>query len=298
MSEASFSKSPPALRPKVRIGMPVLNGASTISRALMSLQHQTFRNIEILVTDNGSTDSTARIVRNFAQSDSRIRLVSFPRSTAGDSFRRSLENAETPFFMWAADDDYWHPQFIEKCLAAMSDSFSFVWPNWWTGDLETFDGVASASHQFHFVEAADSRLRTLSFINCNFNTHKCNIVYSLFRTEFLQAVWGQSNTEHDGAMGALICKSSAGKVIDQVLFCKQHVAGSQKIPFIDTPLHKWRRRKFLESFFHTSKQKSLDSHLELFPEFKTEIERIYAEWNQESVHSIYSRSLQIDIDES
>ncbi|HET6765079.1 MAG TPA: glycosyltransferase, partial [Longimicrobiaceae bacterium] len=61
--------------PRVSIGLPVYQAEDTVGRALDSLRAQTFRDLEIVVSDNASTDGTARLCRERAASDPRIRYV-------------------------------------------------------------------------------------------------------------------------------------------------------------------------------------------------------------------------------
>ena len=59
--------------PRVSIGLPVYNGARYLRECLDSLVAQTYRDIEIVICDNASTDDTESICREFALSDARIR---------------------------------------------------------------------------------------------------------------------------------------------------------------------------------------------------------------------------------
>lgn len=107
-------------KPKITIGMPVYNGADTIKRALDSLLAQTYSNFEIIISDNGSTDSTSEICLEYELKDERIRYVR-KKDTIGIiwNFIFLIEQAKTEYFMWASDDDYWDPKFIEKNLKVL-----------------------------------------------------------------------------------------------------------------------------------------------------------------------------------
>lgn len=101
--------------PSVSIGLPVYNGAGGIARCLQSLLAQSRVDIEIIVSDNASTDNTSEIVKAFAARDERIRY--HRQSTnigAHANFRFVLGAATAKYFMWAADDDLWEPEFIDE----------------------------------------------------------------------------------------------------------------------------------------------------------------------------------------
>jgi glycosyltransferase involved in cell wall biosynthesis len=58
--------------PKVSIGMPVYNGANYLRRSIQCLLHQDYADLEIVICDNGSTDDTESICREFAKKDERV----------------------------------------------------------------------------------------------------------------------------------------------------------------------------------------------------------------------------------
>ncbi len=106
--------------PKVTIGVPVFNGASTLSRSLDCLARQTYRNIEVVISDNASTDGSAAIAHEFAQRDSRFRLVQHEANIGSvPNFRFLLDVAETELFMWRADDDWSDLDYVEKLVSIL-----------------------------------------------------------------------------------------------------------------------------------------------------------------------------------
>ena len=104
---------------RVTIGMPLYNNESTVARALKSLLSQTHEDLKILASDDGSRDATYEIVAGLAQHDPRIQLVRQPRNLNYGNFRYVVHAAKTPFFMFAAGDDHWHPTFIARSLALL-----------------------------------------------------------------------------------------------------------------------------------------------------------------------------------
>ena len=104
----------------VGIGLPTHNGAGYIAEALESLLNQDHRDLEIVVSDNASTDRTPDIVRGFARRDSRVRHERVEQTTsAPQNFNRAFGLARGSWFMWAADDDRWDPAYVARCLAAL-----------------------------------------------------------------------------------------------------------------------------------------------------------------------------------
>lgn len=107
--------------PVVSIGMPVYNGGSLLCKALDTLLAQLFRNFEIIISDNASSDNTEKICREYEKNDSRIRYYRQNiNQGVGPNFLFVLKQAKGTYFMWAAHDDTWEPSFIASTLHALT----------------------------------------------------------------------------------------------------------------------------------------------------------------------------------
>jgi glycosyltransferase involved in cell wall biosynthesis len=103
--------------PPLSIGMPAYNAKKCIGRALESLLAQDFGDFELIVSDNASTDGTGDIVRAYADRDRRIRPLRQPSNLgAHANFGCVLGAARGEYFMFAAADDRWAPQFAGRNL--------------------------------------------------------------------------------------------------------------------------------------------------------------------------------------
>lgn len=104
-------------QPLVSIGMPVYNGERFLEIALNSLLGQTWQDFELIISDNGSTDKTEKICRQYAQADPRIRYVRNAQNLgAGWNFDRVVELATGKYFKWACHDDLCSLEFVQRCL--------------------------------------------------------------------------------------------------------------------------------------------------------------------------------------
>jgi glycosyltransferase involved in cell wall biosynthesis len=103
----------PINNPLVTIGLPVFNGESFLPSALESLLGQSYKNIEIIVSDNNSTDSTKKIILAYRRKDKRIKYYA-QKSNIGalKNFEFVLTKAKGKYFCWAAVDDNWNNDFI------------------------------------------------------------------------------------------------------------------------------------------------------------------------------------------
>jgi glycosyltransferase involved in cell wall biosynthesis len=92
--------------PLVSIGLPVYNGEPYLTEAIQSILDQTYRNLELIICDNNSSDRTAEICRDFAARDVRIRYFRNESNVgAARNHNLTFERACGVYFKWAAADD-------------------------------------------------------------------------------------------------------------------------------------------------------------------------------------------------
>jgi glycosyltransferase involved in cell wall biosynthesis len=105
---------PPAL---VSFGLPVYNGAEFVSAAIESVLSQTYPHIELIISDNNSTDATDQICRQFAQRDQRVRYFrASSNQGAAANYNRVVDLARGKYFKWISHDDWIDARFSEECL--------------------------------------------------------------------------------------------------------------------------------------------------------------------------------------
>jgi glycosyltransferase involved in cell wall biosynthesis len=108
------------VQPVVTVGLPVYNGGQQLRRALESLLAQDYPALEIVIRDNASTDETASIAREIEARDPRVRyLCNESNLGAARNFERVLQDGAGPYFMWAAHDDCWSPDYVGRLVAAL-----------------------------------------------------------------------------------------------------------------------------------------------------------------------------------
>lgn len=104
--------------PTLCIGLPVYNGAAGLATALDSLLSQELSDLEVVVSDNGSTDATPDVCRQFANRDPRVHIVRAEANRGPTwNFNRALDECRHGrYFMWAAHDDRRAPQYASSCI--------------------------------------------------------------------------------------------------------------------------------------------------------------------------------------
>lgn len=106
--------------PRLTIGLPVYNGEKYVGEALEALLGQTFTDFELIISDNASTDGTGDICRGYEKRDSRVRYFRQPRNIGlAPNHNFVAEKARGELFKWAANDDLYARDLIERCVDAL-----------------------------------------------------------------------------------------------------------------------------------------------------------------------------------
>ena len=106
--------------PELTIGIPVFNGEKFLVEKILSILNLNYDNFELIISDNGSTDSTKKICEEFTSKDDRIRLFLQEKNLGPNwNFDFVLKKAKGEYFMWTAVDDKILPGFIEKNISVL-----------------------------------------------------------------------------------------------------------------------------------------------------------------------------------
>jgi glycosyltransferase involved in cell wall biosynthesis len=116
-----MSSSSVGAPPRVSIGLPVYNGERYITEAIQAVLSQTFSDLELVITDNASTDGTRAICEDAARSDQRISYYRNPENVgAAPNFNRCFALASpSEYFKWITYDDLITDDFLERCIEAL-----------------------------------------------------------------------------------------------------------------------------------------------------------------------------------
>jgi glycosyltransferase involved in cell wall biosynthesis len=111
----------------VTIGIPTFNRATSLRRALQTALDQTYPVIEVLVSDNASTDGTGDLVTELARSHDRLRYLRQAENVgAVANFWTLVDAARGEYFVWLADDDWFDPTYVEACVGTIESDPSAV----------------------------------------------------------------------------------------------------------------------------------------------------------------------------
>jgi glycosyltransferase involved in cell wall biosynthesis len=178
--------------PLVTIGLPVFNGAAHLELVIGAILKQSYKNIELIVSDNASTDESAKIVTKFVSEDSRVKFIENDKNMGAPyNFNRVLREASGEFFMWAASDDLHSQDFIEECVGhLLANPNAVLCQTRVAVCLETTERVIYHSNlnSFRDKTAVEARYKETLF---NF---PAVAIYGMYRAKFAKRIPGFRNT--------------------------------------------------------------------------------------------------------
>lgn len=108
--------------PLVSIGLPTRNRAATLARAAGSVLAQDWPRLELVISDNASTDGTEAVCERLQREDPRVRYIRQPEDLgAAANFRSVLTESRGELFMWMADDDWLDPGYVSACARVLAE---------------------------------------------------------------------------------------------------------------------------------------------------------------------------------
>lgn len=113
--------------PVVSVGLPVFNGEAYLAHAIDSILSQDFGDLELIISDNSSTDGTGDLCRSYVSRDPRVRYFRNERNMGPVwNYNRVFELSSGKYYMWAAHDDYWEPEYLRVCVEALEKDAKVV----------------------------------------------------------------------------------------------------------------------------------------------------------------------------
>jgi glycosyltransferase involved in cell wall biosynthesis len=175
---------------RVSVGLPVFNAAAYLDEALRSLTAQTHADLEIVISDNGSTDATEEICRQHASMDPRVRYLRH-EVNRGLAFNHNIvvDEAAGPYFRWYAYDDRLDVQCIARCADVLDSrpDLVLVWPQTLVIDASGEVTSAYRSDLPFDNSSPSSRLRSLLGRRTEETLlHMCYPMYGLMRLDVLR----------------------------------------------------------------------------------------------------------------
>jgi len=144
--------------PKISVGFPLYNGEEFLRTRLDSILSQTFSDFELIISDNGSTDSSVDICNEYEKKDKRIRFCRNDKNFGPVwSFQNVLYKARAKYFIWVAADDKFSNDFLEKNFNILEANENIVAS---TSKVEWY-GPTSDIRKRYRIQSTDSIIKKI-----------------------------------------------------------------------------------------------------------------------------------------
>jgi glycosyltransferase involved in cell wall biosynthesis len=220
--------------------MPLYNNAQTIRRALDSLLVQTFGDFRLIISDDGSTDATPEICEEYRSRDPRVVVVRQPKNLNYGNFRFVLARATTPLFMFAAGDDYWHPDFAARAIATLDADPRAVCA---VSRVEFVrDGVGVGLAEGTSSLCGDVGPNILEFLAAGDDNSR---MYGVVRTAVAQRAFPPDDFfAYDWAFSAGTLREGTHVEIPEVLMWRERTDPTRYTEYVRRDAHTWITRLF------------------------------------------------------
>lgn len=225
--------------PLITIGMPVFNDIDFIDESIKSILNQTLTDFKLIISDDGSSDGSQQICEKYSKLDSRITYIRQPKNLGiSKNMKFLLSQADTPFFMWAADDDLWNKSFIEKLVTLLKNNPSAIMAFCTFSTIDSKGQVINADQHYNYSNQ-DVNTRLINF----FQTPTDKFGYGVFRTNEISNVhfptwwWPNNKCAYNNIYPTLCYYLAKGDIVydntDSLFFKreKEDTLVNHKLPF-------------------------------------------------------------------
>ena len=197
---------------KVSVIIPIYNAEKTIEKTINSIINQTYKYLEILCINDGSTDKTEKILKKLESKDDRIKIIFQENGGVSKARNTGIENASGKYICFIDADDYIQNDYIKECINILK--------------VENSDLLCTSYMEGNKKISVEEK--------CIQNLNKKKIEEQILSSNYFNTVWAQ-------ILKANIIKENKlrfnEKIIygEDLLFNWDFISYAQKITYIDLP---------------------------------------------------------------
>lgn len=203
----------------VSIGLPVFNagaGIADVVRSVLDLKHE---RIELVISDNASTDETEEVCRELARSDRRIAYHRQPENVGLlNNFISVADLARGEFFRWIGDDDRMEPAYATRCLEVFADDPRLILVTTQIAYQRDDGGVDSAAYEATKLGSDDPIERLTEMLRLLNESHLLiDPLYGLFRRDVVTSLPRRNTVKEDEVFATRLALAGPWGHVNEVL---------------------------------------------------------------------------------
>lgn len=266
---------------KISIIVPVYNVEAYLPQCIDSILEQTYKNLEIILVDDGSTDTSLDVCKRYARIDNRIKVISKVNGGQSSARNLGLENSTGDFIGFVDSDDWIEPNMYEVLMET----------------IYNYNADIAACAIFNYNYKKDTKVKTgnsgETVLYDSFNSY-CDNLFIPCKHEIRFEIWNKLY-KRDILKGI---RFKEGQLYEEIFFMRHVLERTNKLAFIDTPLYNYRlcRPGSTVSSFNISrlsKADEIDPYISIFAEHSNQLlEKKYVNYAMNAVMELYSLACQ------
>ena len=241
--------------PLVTVGLPTYNRPGSLQKCLETIINQSYQNLEIIISDNCSTDEQVQqVIIQFAAKDSRIKH--FRQNTnigLEENFNFVYAKASAGFFTWMSDDDYFDSNYIAECMDFLKKNNDHILcsglAKYYAGNDLLFD------EKMFRVNDSSPVKRIITYFS---KAGKNGNFYGVFRNDMLQS---KPIGEHIGCDWSFMAKMATLGRLNYVTTTSYHRSADGNSSSRKKMVTKFGLNKFKALFFETYSAYEIVTHI-------------------------------------
>jgi glycosyltransferase involved in cell wall biosynthesis len=203
----------------VSVCLPVRNGASTLESVVRSILDQDHANLELVISDNASSDGTEDLCRALAAADKRIAYHRQPENIGLlNNFMAAMRLARGTFIRWIGDDDWLAPNCLSRCLEDFAADHRLILVTMGMAFVSD-DGVAeTADYRGRALASDDPIERFTEMLHLLNDSHRLlDPLYGLMRRDSIMAIPRRNMLREDQIFAAKLALAGPWGHVPEVL---------------------------------------------------------------------------------
>lgn len=213
---------------EISVIMPVYNVEKYLSKAIESILNQRFKNFELIIINDGSTDNSIKIIEKYAQKDSRITIINKKNEGVSSARNLGIEKAAGKYLFFCDSDDYVEEHMLEKLYTKINDKKAEIVISGFFMQYKEKDKIenykVSTEKEYYFLSQKD-------FIDNMYEFIKMNLINTPWNKLYLSKIIKDENIKFENRFG------------EDAFFNVEYLKKINKVLIIPDTLYYWNRSR-------------------------------------------------------